>query len=56
MARAIAIIDAYDAMVKGRPYRKALSHKQALGQLRKYSGIQFDPNLVEKFINIISSN
>jgi len=53
MARAIAIIDAYDAMTRGRPYRKRLTREQAVAELRKYAGIQFDPKLVEKFINTL---
>ncbi|MGM0365918.1 MAG: sensor domain-containing diguanylate cyclase/phosphohydrolase [Actinomycetota bacterium] len=53
MARAIAIMDAYDAMTKGRPYKKRLTREQALAELKKYAGIQFDPVLVDKFINTL---
>ncbi|MDZ7838597.1 MAG: diguanylate cyclase [Actinomycetota bacterium] len=56
LARVIAIIDAYDAMVNGRPYRKPLSKQQALSELKKYAGIQFDPELVKKFIDLGSNN
>ena len=51
--RIFAIIDAYDAMTNDRPDRKAASGKKAAAELRKYAGSQFDPELVEKFIDII---
>lgn len=50
--RLLAIADSYDAMTSDRPYRKAMSHAAAIEELRRYSGIQFDPNLVESFISI----
>ncbi|MCL5071793.1 MAG: diguanylate cyclase, partial [Actinobacteria bacterium] len=52
-ARTISIIDAYDAMTNDRPYRKACSKEYAIKELLKYAGKQFDPVLVEQFINII---
>lgn len=52
-ARILAIADAYDAMTSDRPYRKALSHQEALAEIRRCSGQQFDPVLVEKFIDIL---
>lgn len=48
--RILAIMDAYDAMVNDRPYRKAMSKDAALQELRRCEGTQFDPLLVEKFI------
>ncbi|WP_378952809.1 diguanylate cyclase domain-containing protein [Pelosinus sp. sgz500959] len=48
--RILAIADAYDAMLSDRPYRKALSQEQAIAELLKYAGKQFDPYLVHKFI------
>ncbi|MCK4259462.1 MAG: diguanylate cyclase [Halanaerobiales bacterium] len=51
--RLLAIADAYDAMVNDRPYRKAMSHEQAIAELREYAGEQFDPNIVEEFIKIL---
>jgi len=53
LARAIAICDAYQAMVVDRPYRRALSQTAALAQLRACSGTQFDPQLVEVFIGAL---
>lgn len=53
MARIVGIIDAYRAMRCDRPYRKALSIDQAIGELRAGSGSQFDPRLVELFIRFV---
>jgi diguanylate cyclase (GGDEF)-like protein/PAS domain S-box-containing protein len=50
--RILAIADAYDAMTSDRPYRKAMSQKQAFDELNKNSGIQFDPKLVPIFIKV----
>lgn len=46
-ARLISVIDAYDAMTNDRPYRKAMSHEEALAELERGSGTQFDPAVVE---------
>ena len=46
-ARILTIADAYEAMTSSRPYRKIpLTHEQAVDQLEKFSGIQFDPEIV----------
>lgn len=51
--RLLAIVDAYDAMTNDRPYRKALPHREAIGNLTLFSGIQFDPNLLPLVIQVI---
>ena len=48
-ARIIAVCDAFDAMVSSKPYRRSLDSSQALSELRRCSGTQFDPRLVELF-------
>ncbi|MCL4557952.1 MAG: GAF domain-containing protein [Deltaproteobacteria bacterium] len=50
IAKIISIADTYDAMTTDRPYRKGLTHEYAIAELRKFSGTQFDPELVELFI------
>ncbi len=53
--RILAIADAYDAMTSPRPYRKQQSAQQALEELRRCAGTQFDPELVERFCTLIES-
>lgn len=53
--RVLAIVDAYDAMTSNRPYRKAWSQQEALSELKKYAGSQFDPSLVTEFIRVLES-
>ena len=54
-ARIVSIVDAYEAMVAGRPYRAAISHELAIAELRRQAGVQFDPELVEVFAIVFAS-
>ena len=51
--RILAIVDAYDAMTNDRPYRKAMSHQEAIEELNKETGVKFDPYLVDRFIQLL---
>jgi len=53
-ARIIAAVDAYDAMTRQRTYRQALSHNQAIAELRAGAGTQFDPQVVEALVEVLS--
>ncbi len=53
ISKIISICDSYDAMTSDRPYRKGLSKEEAIKELKKYSGTQFDKELVEIFIEIL---
>lgn len=53
VSRIIAIADAYDAMTQKRPYRAPLSKKQALAELEKQKGKQFDPNILRAFVILL---
>lgn len=53
LGRILAVVDAYAAMTEDRPYRKALSREEAVGELRRCSGTQFDPAIVRVFISDI---
>jgi len=52
-SRIIAVADAYDVMTSDWPYHKAISNREALLELKKNAGTQFDPTLVENFIEIL---
>lgn len=52
-ARIFAVVDAWDAMTSDRPYRKALSHEQAVEELKREAGRQFDPQIVEAFLQML---
>ncbi len=49
-ARIVSVIDAFDAMVSSRPYRRGLPFEEAARRLRESSGTQFDPAVVETFL------
>lgn len=51
--RILSIVDAYDAMLSDRPYRKAMIKEDALNELLRCAGKQFDPELVYKFVKIM---
>jgi putative nucleotidyltransferase with HDIG domain len=55
-ARVIAVADAFDSMTSARSYRGARRIEEAVAELRKWSGTQFDPALVEAFITALSRN
>jgi two-component system cell cycle response regulator len=48
-ARIIAVCDAYDAMTSDRPYHRRVDHTDAIAELRRQAGTQFDPNIVDAF-------
>ncbi len=54
-ARIIAVVDTFDAMTTNRPYRKALPVDTALEEIKKNSGTQFDPKVVEAFLKAVKS-
>ena len=51
-ARIVSVCDAYDAMTSDRPYQRALGHEEALAELRRCAGTQFDPDVVEAFCRV----
>jgi putative nucleotidyltransferase with HDIG domain len=54
-ARIMAVADSYDAMVSARPYRKVgLSINEAIEEIKKNSGVQFDPKVVEAFLKVVA--
>ena len=53
LSRILTIVDSYDAMTQDRVYRRALSREAAILELRRNAGKQFDPEIVEIFIQCI---
>ncbi len=52
-ARIIAVADSFDAMTTDRPYRRARTKEEAIEEIKKCSGTQFDPKVVEAFLRIV---
>lgn len=55
-SRIINIVDAFDAMTNDRSYHKAVTKAEAVKELKRCSGTQFDPDIVKAFIDMISKN
>jgi len=51
-SRIVSVIDAYDAMISNRCYRKGVPHEEAVRRLISGSGIQFDPHVLQAFVEI----
>jgi putative nucleotidyltransferase with HDIG domain len=54
-SRIISVTDAYQAMTEDRPYRRALTQEDAIARLVEGSGTQFDPKVVQTFVQILQS-
>jgi HD-GYP domain-containing protein (c-di-GMP phosphodiesterase class II) len=54
-ARILAVCDAFDAMISYRPYRRHVETKFACEEIERFSGRQFDPEVVEKAIPLFKS-
>lgn len=54
-ARVVAVVDSYLAMIEDRPYRGALPAAAAISELRREAGHQFDPEIVEQFISMLTA-
>ncbi len=53
--RVLAIADAYDAMTSKRPYRQIMSRDEAINEIKKCAGTQFDPALAQRFIKFLNT-
>jgi len=56
LSRIISVVDSYDVMTHRRPYKKAMNKNDAIDELKKCSGNQFDPEIIEIFLDILSKN
>ncbi len=50
LSRILAVVDAYDAMTHDRPYRKAMTHEEAVAEITANASKQFDPRIVDVFL------
>jgi HD-GYP domain-containing protein (c-di-GMP phosphodiesterase class II) len=55
-SRIISVIDAYEVIVNGRVYKKGVSPEEALAEIKRCSGTQFDPKIVEAFETVFYKN
>ncbi len=55
-ARILRVVDSFDAMTTNRPYRRALSSEEALEEIGRCRGLQYDPQVVEAFIEALTSS
>jgi HD-GYP domain-containing protein (c-di-GMP phosphodiesterase class II) len=53
LARIVSIADAFHAMISDRPYKKRISHEEALHEITLYSGKKYDPVMVDAFSRVV---
>ncbi len=56
LARALTVVDSFDAMTSNRPYNRRRTYEEAIEELKRCSNTQFDSYIVEKFIEVIIEN
>jgi HD-GYP domain-containing protein (c-di-GMP phosphodiesterase class II) len=55
-ARIFAVVDVYDALTSDRPYHEPVTHEVALKYIQSEAGISFDPQVVERFVELMAGN
>lgn len=55
MSRIIMVVDAFDSIISDRPYRTKMPKSKAIKEIKKFSGTQFDPKVVEAFLRVVGS-
>ena len=56
LVRMLTVVDCYDAMTSSRPYNKRKTYKEAIDELKRCSGTQFDKEIVDPFIEVLMEN
>ncbi|MDW8802211.1 diguanylate cyclase [Clostridium sp. A1-XYC3] len=56
LSRVLTVVDSFDAMTSNRPYGHRKNYEEALLEIRRCSGTQFDPDIAEKFIEVVEEN
>lgn len=54
-ARILAVVDAYGAITEARPYKPARTHAEAVAEIRRCAGSQFDPRVAEVFCRVVET-
>lgn len=54
LSRIISVVDTYDVITHERPYRQTMSHEEALEEIKKCAGAQFDPEFVQAFVQMMA--
>jgi HD-GYP domain-containing protein (c-di-GMP phosphodiesterase class II) len=54
-ARIFTVADSFDAMISDRPYRRGMSCAEALAELQRAAGVQFDPRVIEAFLALVAT-
>lgn len=55
-ARIVLVADAFESMIRGRPYRFSISTRDALRELERHAGTQFDPKVVEALVRVLETD
>jgi len=55
LSRISFLVNSFEAMTRDRPYRKRMTYSEAINEIKKYSGVQFDPKVVNIFLEIIEN-
>ena len=56
LSRISFLVNSYEAMTTDRPYRKKMTRKEVVKEIKRYCGTQFDPNIVKIFLEILEKN
>ncbi|MGG5462160.1 diguanylate cyclase [Clostridium sp. B9] len=56
LARVLTVVDSFDAMTSSRPYNKRKTYEEGIEELKRCSGTQFDPQIVEIFTQVVKEN
>jgi HD-GYP domain-containing protein (c-di-GMP phosphodiesterase class II) len=49
-------VNSFEAMTRDRPYRKRMTYDEAINEIKKYKGIQFDPKVVDIFLDVMEES
>ncbi len=56
LSRISFLVNSFEAMTRDRPYRKKMAYDEAINEIKKYSGVQFDPKITDIFLEILKKD